>query len=91
MNRDDPSDSDTDRRTQDPTSEVNPDPSQTPGLEPGGSVRPGDTPPESPQTSGLSHQEAPMAQRFPYTGRLALVAVALIVIVFILVAIFVVW
>lgn len=35
-----------------------PDPDRTPGLEPGGGVRPGDTPPESGSTTeGLSRRE----------------------------------
>ncbi|PRX48204.1 hypothetical protein B0I33_10418 [Prauserella shujinwangii] len=34
-----------------------PDPRETPGLEEGGGVAPGDTPPDSAQTSGLSHRE----------------------------------
>jgi hypothetical protein len=37
-----------------------PDPTRTPSLEPGGGVAPGDLPPDSAQTSGLSaHQPAP--------------------------------
>jgi hypothetical protein len=39
-----------------------PDPDRTPGLEPGGGVRPGDTPPDSGSTSGLSHPQ-PMPGR----------------------------
>ncbi|CAL9553422.1 hypothetical protein SUDANB95_04446 [Actinosynnema sp. ALI-1.44] len=35
-----------------------PDPATTPGLEPGGGVAPGDTPPDSGSTtSGLTHHE----------------------------------
>ena len=34
-----------------------PDPSHTPGLEPGGGVPPGETPPGEASMSGVSHQE----------------------------------
>lgn len=36
------------------TNERDPDPARTPGLESGGEVRPGDTPPNADQTSGAS-------------------------------------
>jgi len=36
-----------------------PDPADTPGLEPGGSVRPGDTPPGESSTSGAADEPAP--------------------------------
>ncbi|MFB9433527.1 DUF6480 family protein [Streptoalloteichus tenebrarius] len=39
------------------TTSPDPDPENTPGLEPGGGVRPGDTPPGESSTHGLSHHE----------------------------------
>ncbi|MDI3418374.1 DUF6480 family protein [Streptomyces luteolus] len=36
-----------------------PDPERTPGLEPGGKVPPGETPPAEGGTSGISHPEPP--------------------------------
>ena len=39
-----------------------PEPEDAPGLEAGGSVTPGDTPPDAGQTSGLSHPQ-PMPSR----------------------------
>ncbi|MEU4674010.1 DUF6480 family protein [Amycolatopsis sp. NPDC023774] len=51
-----------------------PEPNEVPGLEPGGSVTPGDTPPDAGQTSGLSHPQ-PMPSRKLPAGWLIVLAV----------------
>lgn len=56
-----------------------PSPRETPGLEPGGGVRPGDTPPESGQTSGLSHREPKPPRVLPKVTIVLTVLVALLV------------
>lgn len=66
---------------------MDPAPERTPDLEPGGGVAPGSTPPDTPQTSGLSAPEPRTRHHFPPTGVLAITAILLIVAVFIVVAI----
>ncbi|RSD11609.1 DUF6480 family protein [Amycolatopsis eburnea] len=61
-----------------------PDPRRTPDLEPGGGVAPGSTPPDSAQTSGLSHPQPMPSKTTPVlwlvlTGILVLMVAALIV------------
>ena len=57
-----------------------PDPENTPGLEPGGGVNPGDTPPASSQESGaIQHQEAPTpaaTRKWPIGWLIAIAIVA---------------
>ena len=64
-----------------------PDPAHVPGLEPGGGVPPGSTPPDSAQTSGLSdHQERP-ARRLTPVAVASLIGLVVFVILFAVVAV----
>ncbi|MDM7490187.1 DUF6480 family protein [Rhodococcus sp. CSLK01-03] len=58
--------------TQDP----GPRPEDAPGLDTGGGVQPGDTPPDAGQTSGLSHPQPNPSRVMPV---FAIVLIALIV------------
>ncbi|MGY0498545.1 DUF6480 family protein [Nocardia sp. FBN12] len=62
---------------------MDPDPARIPDLEAGGGVPPGSTPPETPQTSGLSAPEPRTRHRFPPTGVAAVVVTVLIVALFV--------
>ncbi|WP_433624825.1 DUF6480 family protein [Nocardia sp. CA-120079] len=66
---------------------MDPDPQRTPDLEAGGGVRPGSTPPETAQTSGLSAPEPRTSRHFPPTGVGFLAMAAVLVILFIVVAV----
>ncbi|BDT86642.1 hypothetical protein IU485_25190 [Nocardia cyriacigeorgica] len=66
---------------------MDPDPSRTPDLEPGGGVAPGATPPDTPQTSGLSAPEPDTRHHFPFTGIAAILVTVLVVAVFLVVAV----
>ncbi|OBH00621.1 MULTISPECIES: DUF6480 family protein [unclassified Mycobacterium] len=62
-----------------------PDPTHTPGLEPGGGVAPGTTPPAAPQTSGVAEPQPP--RRMPPSGVLTIIGVCVFAVVFIAVAV----
>ncbi|MFI6867337.1 DUF6480 family protein [Nocardia sp. NPDC050406] len=66
---------------------MDPDPRRTPDLEPGGGVAPGSTPPETPQTSGLSAPEPRTSNRFPPTGIAIVTVVVVLVVAFLVVAV----
>lgn len=62
------------------TPNPDPDPADTPGLEPGGGVRPGDTPPDSGSaTVGLSHTEPKPPKALPWVTIAVSVVLALLV------------
>lgn len=59
-----------------------PDPAQTPDLEPGGGVRSGATPPAAPQTSGLSVSQPSARRRYTPTQIISMIALAIFVLAF---------
>lgn len=59
-----------------------PDPRRTPGLEPGGGVPPGSTPPDSAQTSGLGEPEPRPRRKLTPTAVVSLIALAVFVLIF---------
>ncbi|MBU9765765.1 hypothetical protein FR943_18185 [Mycobacterium sp. TNTM28] len=64
-----------------------PDPAQTPDLEPGGGVTPGATPPDSAQTSGLGEPEPRPRNRITPTSVATIVALVLLIGVFVAVGV----
>ncbi|MCV7100583.1 DUF6480 family protein [Mycobacterium palustre] len=64
-----------------------PDPVQTPGLEPGGGVAPGTTPPAAPQTSGVAQPHPPNTRRFTPSSVLTVATVCVFAVVFVAVAV----
>ncbi|OCB27825.1 hypothetical protein A5675_09590 [Mycobacterium malmoense] len=65
----------------------NPDPVRTPGLQPGGGVPPGTTPPAAPQTSGVAQHQPPATRRFTPSSVLTVIGVGLFAVVFLAVAV----
>ena len=64
-----------------------PDPAETPALDPGGGVVPGTTPPESAQTSGVSEPDPPPTRQLTPSMILALIAIAVFVLTFLAAAV----
>jgi hypothetical protein len=68
-----------------------PDPAQTSGLEPGGGVAPGSTPPDSAQTSGLSAPQPTPRRKFTPTVVASFIAIAIFVLLFLATVLVLVW
>ena len=59
-----------------------PDPAQTSGLEPGGGVSPGSTPPDSASTSGLSAPQPRPDRKFSPAVVISLIAIGIFILLF---------
>ncbi|MCG7606156.1 hypothetical protein BA059_25780 [Mycolicibacterium sp. (ex Dasyatis americana)] len=64
-----------------------PDPAETPDLQPGGGVAPGATPPDSAQTSGLGEPEPRPRHKYTPTSVTAIVGLVLLIAVFVAVGV----
>jgi hypothetical protein len=64
-----------------------PDPASTPAVEHGGGVEPGETPPDSAQTSGTSNADPPVPTAPTGTMSVAFIAIALTALLFLAVAV----
>jgi uncharacterized protein DUF6480 len=60
-----------------------PEPTVTPDLEPGGGVPPGSTPPDSAQTSGLSHPQPMPSKAMPVAWLVVIAVLTLMVAAFV--------
>jgi hypothetical protein len=61
-----------------------PDPLNTPGLEPGGGVPPGETPPGESAISGVSHHEEPPGRVITPVALIAIAVVVGLVVLFVI-------
>ncbi|MCG7596985.1 DUF6480 family protein [Mycobacterium sp. C3-094] len=64
-----------------------PDPSDTTGLSQGGSVQPGDTPPDSGSLSASANQNPPPKHRFTPVAIAGMIGAGIVVVLFLTVAI----
>jgi hypothetical protein len=67
-----------------------PDPTNTPGLGPGGGIEPGETPPESAHTSATANSDPPARRTFTAMPVASLIAIGLFVALFLAVGVLVI-